>query len=396
MRQQAENIFEPRNLGQADRAIEAIDAHLAPITDIAQRGGQHIQNARTASNLLYAAANARAAPVDPEVAALLQTEAGQDALARAQRIASNEGRDPNAMGFDLDDQGNVVLRDVPSFETLDLVKRGFDSRLAEARNPMTGHLDLTGNPELGAIEGLRQRFVGRLDEINPEYPKARAAYAEHAQRKDALDRGYKAPTSALRPRDLNHVVGGLEPEGQLPEFQRGYATNLADQTEAMRRVSNPFTAITGAPAQQQKLGMVFPRGASDFQRIADLERAMSKTHTELLGGSQTAGRLQADAELGGGLATTAVDLATGGGLGSLWQAGRRIVGDTARLGIGSAGVRRAESVADPLFTTQPVDVGAFLDDLIARQAVRAARQGKAGRVGSGFGAGILLPAVTGQ
>lgn len=399
-RNQAERIFEPRALGQADRAIEAIDSHLAPVTDVAARGMEHIQNARLTSNPLYAAANARAAPVDEEVSSLLQTPAGQDALRRARSIAGNEGRDANAMGFDLNDQGEVVLRDMPSFETLDLVKRGFDARLAEARNPVTGQLDLTGNPELAAIEGLRKRYVGRLDELNDVYPKARAAYATEAAKKDALDRGYKATNAALRPRDLNRVVGGLKPD-QLPEYQRGYATSLADSAERTRLANNPYSVLFGSPAQQEKVATVFPDGAANFARVNDLEREMGKTRYEVLGGSPTAGRLQADEQLMGGLGTTALDLgsqlATGGGvnLGSILNAGSRMIGDNLKLGIGKKAVKRADEIAPQLFDTDPAAVSAYLDDLLARAAARAARSKAAGQIGSGLGAGVLTPLLVG-
>jgi len=390
----AERTFDPRQAGQAERAIQAIDANLAPVTNIAERGAMHIDNARTASNPLYAAANARAAPVDEEVAAMLQTPAGQDALARARGIAGNEGRDPNAMGFNLDDQGNVVLQNAPSFETLDMVKQGFDSRLAAARNPVTGQLDLTGNPELGGIERLRQRFVGRLDTLNDQYPAARAAYAEQAQLKNALDGGFEATAPRLTPRDMQATVDNLRP-AQVPEFQRGYATNMADQAERARMVSNPYSGIYGSPAQRQKVDMLFPDGAPNFSRVNDLERDMVKTHYETLGGSPTAGRLQADQQLSGGAGAAALDIGLSGGLpiASLLRTGAQAIGDNLKLGMG---VKRADEIAPTLFNDNPDEAIAFLNDLIARQAIRAGRQGSAGRLGGWTGAGVLAPLTVGS
>lgn len=396
----AETIFDPRALGQADRGVGYIDDILAPRVNLAERGAQHITDARTASNPLYEAAKARAAPIDDEVAAMLQTDAGRDALQRARSIASNEGRDPNAMGFDLDQSGEVVLRDAPSFETLDLVKRGLDARLEAARNPLTGQLDLTGNPELGAIEGLRKRFVAKLDTINDTYPQARAAYAERASLKDALERGYAAPVGTVRPRDLDAALPKLRPD-QVPEFQSGYATRMGDQVEQVRQSANPFQSIYGSPAQQQKIGSVFPQGADDFARVNELERALQKTYTETLAGSPTAARLQADDQMNGGLGTVALDgmsqMVTGGGLGigSLINAGRRMAGDSLKLGIGNQAVKRADAIAPVLYDTSPQVATDYLDELLATAAIRAARGKTAGQIGSGIGSGVLTPLLVG-
>lgn len=393
----AENTFEPRALGQGDRAVEAIDTYLAPVADIRARSGDLMQAARTASAPYYNMASQRAGVIDDEVAAILNTDAGKDALSRAYRIASNDGRDPNKMGFDLNDQGEVILRDAPSFETLDLVKRGLDDKLGEYRNPMTGKLDLEGNPLARSVEGLRQRFVGRMDALNDQYPKARAEYAQYAQQRDALDRGYRAPSTTLRPRDLPAITGSMKPE-QLAEFQRGYATKLADDVDATKLVSDPFKRIYGSTADQQKIDTLFPQ-SQDFRRIAELERDMSKTAYETTGGSPTASRLAADNQLTGNLGTMAVDagtqMMTGGGapLGSMWKAAQAALSGSAKLGIGKAAERRATELAPVLFdTSNPAASAAMLDEITQTAIKLAQRKREAGRYGALYG-GLAAPAI---
>lgn len=386
----AENTFEPRALGQADRAVEAIDNYLAPVTNMAERSGNLMQAGRTASAPYYNMAAQRAGVIDDEVAAILNTDAGKDALGRAYRIASNEGRDPNKMGFDLNDQGEVILREAPSFETLDLVKRGLDDKLGEFRNPVTGKLDLQGNPLAQSVEGLRQRFVGRMDALNDQYPKARAEYAQYAQRRDALDRGYQAPSTMLRPRDLPAITNAMKPD-QLGEFQRGYATRLADTVDSTRLVSDPFKRIYGSTADQQKIDMLFPK-ASDFRRLTELERDMGKTAYETTGGSPTAARLAADAQLESNLGTMAVDagsqMMTGGGapLGSVWKAAQAALSGSAKLGIGKAAERRATELAPVLFdTSNPAATAAMLDEITETAMKIGQRRREAARYGAIYG-----------
>src|SRR3546814_2201273 len=116
---------------------------------------------------------------------MLQTPAGRQALAQARTIAANEGRDPNALGFDLDMEGNVILTSSPSPQTIDLVKRGFDDVLEGYRDPTSGRLNL--DEGVRAVEGLRQRYLGEADRLYPDtYPQARAAFAGPASENTAL------------------------------------------------------------------------------------------------------------------------------------------------------------------------------------------------------------------
>lgn len=329
---------------------------------------------------------------------MLQTEAGQSALTRARTIASNEQKSPESMGFDLNDQGEVVLRQAPSFETHDMIKRGFDARLNEARNQVTGELDLTNNPVLQGINNLRKRYVGRLDQLNEIYPKARAAYGEHAQLKDALDRGFDAPSN-LVDRDLNAVVGDLSPP-QLAEYQRGYATNMADTARRARLVSDPYKSIYGGTDQIDKVKTLFPQGAPQFNRINELEQDMAKTRHEVLGGAATAGRLGADAQLGGGVGTAALDvgthLATGSplGMGTVLRMALKGIGDSAKLGMGKKAVSLADDIAPQLLNPNPAEANALLEELIARSAFRVGRKQAAGRWGGVLGASGL-PTIAG-
>jgi hypothetical protein len=92
----AETTFEPRALGQADRAVEAIDNYLAPITDIKSRGRDLIEAGNMASRPYYHMAGqvtnptrpgmemfySQPANADRELTAILNTPTGKQALNR--------------------------------------------------------------------------------------------------------------------------------------------------------------------------------------------------------------------------------------------------------------------------------------------------------------------------
>jgi hypothetical protein len=108
----AENTFGPRNLGQADRAVNAIDTHLAPITNIEQRAAQIKKQAWDAADPLYQDAFSQPAPIDADLQNILRRPAGKSALANAYEIAQNSGRNPSELGFVLDDAGQPTLADL--------------------------------------------------------------------------------------------------------------------------------------------------------------------------------------------------------------------------------------------------------------------------------------------
>lgn len=297
---------------------------------------------------------------------------------------------------------------LPTFETLDMVKRGFDARLDEARNPVTGTLDLQGNPQLQAIEGLRQKFVSRLDQLNDSYPKARAEYARFAKRADALDQGLKMTSPSLPQRTFDRMLGDAsaydanfrqDMDMLRPEIQRGYATGMADQVGKARLSGNPYEPIYGSPNQQQRVASLFPEGAAKFDRLYNLEKDMTKTAREITGGSPTAPRQAADKSFAGDLSTAVIDAGsqavTGGGLnlGSLGRGAMRMLGDRAKYGIGKKAEEKASNVAKILLNTNPRAVLDYIEDLGRRQLEDQFRKQTFKKRGGLFGA-VSVPVVT--
>src|SRR3546814_19291831 len=105
------------------------------------------------------------------------------AYRNAARIAGEEGVEPRGLGLAFNDAGDVVFEETPAnMRTLDYIKRGLDDVLERYRDPTTGRLvlDNTGR----AIDQTRRALLDELDNINPDYAKARAAWAGPSQNLD--------------------------------------------------------------------------------------------------------------------------------------------------------------------------------------------------------------------
>ena len=377
-RQLAEDVFGPRAYGQADRAVQAIDTHLAPITDIGKRAAEIKASAQTASRPFYDAARAQAAPVDEELAAIMQRPAAKTAMQDAYATAQNRGIDPQGIGFNLDDQGEVVLQKAPSFETLQLTKRALDAQLEPARNLITGKLDLEGRPDLQAIDELRHTLNTRMGYLNEDYAAGNRAYAAEIAKRDALNLGYsELPQGNVNQARMATATGRLKPE-TLPDAQAGYATAMADQVEKVRLSGDPFKAVYGSTLQQGKVGAMFPEGADNFGQIAGLESDMAKTAYETLGGSPTAARLQADQAFESAIP----DISSLSPKAALTKVALKRLQDRMRTG----GEAKAAALAPYLFNTDPAAALSLIDDIAVKSAKIAAQKEAYSRlVGPMFG-----------
>lgn len=375
-----------RALGQADRAQGQIARNFGPVDNPNEISAQLLAKARADSQPLYEAFRSQPARTSPELEAFLATPAGREALTNAQTIAANEGRDPNAMGFDLDQQGQVILRKDPSPETLDFVKRGLDDVVGGYKNPVTGRLDL--NAQGGSVEGLRKNFVAEVDRLYPDtYPQARAAFAGPASEREALQVGRDMANA--NPRDIAPRMESMTP-GQREQFKLGQRVAMSDTVDKVRYSSNPYQNIYGSPVAQQRAATVFGEGpAAGMKSAYDLEQRMAQTAYDTLGGSPTAMRAAADETFDSGLPGLMTDagvsyLTGSGGQGITQKALTKIV-DNYRL---RGSKKRADELAPLLFNTDPAAVLAAVKALESKSAARKVYVKGARKVGGIFGASL--------
>lgn len=367
----AEDALIPRNRGQIDRFGAAVNRDLGPVANIPQTAADLTTQARTAAAPLYDAAYANPGASSVDLADLMQRPSMTAGLRRAHSIAKEEGRDPTTLGFDLDQQGEVTLTRVPSWQTLDYVKRGLDDTLEQYRDPLSGKLQL--NEATRAINNTKNDLLGRIDKVNPDYAAARAAYAGPVQARDAFQRG--VDSFSLSPNELAFQASGQSPE-HLAQMQIGQRSALMDRANAIRDVSNPFEATLGSPSARGRIDALYPGnpGTANLFRTRDLEQGLQRTTNDILGNSKTAQRLIADDAfatnplLEGALHAGAA-YASGGA--SIPGTAARMIGtglrDRMKLGMGQRATQRADALIPQLLDIDPASAIKRLDDLQARQ-----------------------------
>lgn len=330
--------------GQAKRILDASGSALGDTNFYGAIEDLYEEGATKAKPLYDAAYAVRPMWNTPETAKLqgiLKRASVRDALAKAERIASDDGVDPRSIGFD--DKGQITPQG-SSIQTLDYVKRGLDEMIEAERHPITGRLSTAG----GRIAKVRQELVDELDILAPDYGKARAAYAGPAASRDALALG----RAALDP-DMDLEVTAKDVAKLLDSdkafFRQGVARRIQDIVTKSPDGADAVKKIFGNQNIRAKLRAAFPDDASfnQFAKTMQAEAQMFATRGAVLQGSRTAPLSENIRDLGPNMLGDAVDIAaaaaSGNPTGILTKVGKAIAGRT--------GQRVRESTANELAKT---------------------------------------------
>ncbi len=364
----AEQAFVPRAQGQYDRLVGAINRDFGPTANVPQYSDDLIKKAQTAARPLYDQAYSAPGASSVDVSGIAATPMGQKGFRNAYDNVRNtlgpdgQPMDPTALGFDLNDAGEVALNRVPSFETLDYVKKGLDDIIESDFDPITKQY----GPNARAAIGLKQRLVSQIDEVNPAYAEARAAYAGPAGEREALRLGQSSLNAA--PDQMSFALKDM-PQPRLEQFRLGYRSGLAEQAGKTRLASNPWESAYGSPQAQQRIGALFPDGAQNFGKQYGLERELAQSNNSILGNSMTAERMIADSQFGGNmLGDLAFDVATTGApiKSSASMLGRLKKDELGRLGA----KKKADELAPYLFAPDAADAAKFYKQM-AKEATKA-------------------------
>lgn len=388
----AEQSFMPRAQGQYDRLIGAINRDLGPTANVPQYSDDLIKQAQAQSRPLYDKAFSASGASSVDVSGIAATPMGQQAFRNAYNSARNtlgpDGMplDPTSLGFDIAEGANeVLLNRVPSFETLDYVKKGLDDIIEGGYNPMTGQY----TADARAAIGLKQKLVGQIDNVNPAYAQARQAYAGPVGERDALQAGQKSLN--LPPDQLAFNIKGM-PQPRLEQFKLGYRSGMVDQAGRVRTASNPWNSVYGSPQAQQRVATLFPEGSTNFNRQAALEAELARTNNFILGNSMTAERQLADDAFGSNIAgDMAIDaVTTGTPIKTSLSLLARMKGDElGRIGA----TRKANEIAPYLFVPDAADAAKIYAETAKKAAKGKRAKGmfgsRKGRYGATSGAAAL-------
>lgn len=365
-----------RQEGQGERIAGAITRDLGPVANVRATSEALAAQAKQQAAPLYEAAYAAPIAISDDLQSIINRLPPQ-AVANARELARLEGRNPNTLGVDLNDLGEIVLTERPTMQTLDFIKRGLDDVVETFRDGTSGRLNLDTRGR--AVNGLLRDFVSELDRINPAYAAARAAYAGPTRLAAALQKGQSAVNATAD--DLLVMTRDLTP-AEAEQFRLGLRSGLVGKLEGAGDYANRVRQLVGTPRKRAALAQVFG-GEAEFDRflatLAD-EARVAQTYQSVAGNSLTAERQAFDDATGdAGLLGTATGAALDTARGNVGNAVTRIVADLRNYGAGEAGKRVRAEVAAALAETDPAVLRQALRDASRAQAGERVRLRNAGR-----------------
>jgi hypothetical protein len=199
-------------------------------------------------------------------------------MAGALHIAAEEGVDPNSLGLTFNAAGDPVFTKVPSWQTLDYIKRGIDDVVEANRDKTTGKLVLD---TLGrATDSTRTQYRNALKALNPSYRAALDTFSDGSASIDAVNRGRKIFTT--KPEQTRAFVANMSKSDQ-EFFRLGAADALLEKIAKTSVGGDDSKRLVGNSYVQDQLAPLFPR-KSDF----------NKFRHSVIGGSDTARRVAED------------------------------------------------------------------------------------------------------
>lgn len=156
--------------GLARRATDNNDALVSALRGMSPDLPQSIADRASAANQLYSAANQKTVQITPEIASLLDTPAGKEAVKIAETLANNNRIGPlfvNAPGTTTPASMNG--------QAAHYIKMALDD-LGNA-SPVSG----VGKAAISGVNSVREKFLQEVESQLPEYALARQTFASMSQ-----------------------------------------------------------------------------------------------------------------------------------------------------------------------------------------------------------------------
>ncbi len=284
-------IAEPQLIERAQTQVNRIDTDLRRTMRIGERDfkgdfDQIVANRQKISKPLYKRAFKTARPVDISeeingLRAIANQEVDKTARNQLNRVAN--------FFLTKDKKGKEVIRS--GLRELHKGKLSLDAMLGKsAANPTSAD-----NNAKAILTGFKNRLLAKIDDVNPDYAKARSVFSDSKRLEDALENG----RSFLRG-DAEFLVDDIArlPQTERELFRVGVVREL-NKMMGGRKIGNDLTQIFEKPNMANALRATFPDDQSFRKFYSDIadEVAFNATKNKVLGGSQTAEKMQDMADL---------------------------------------------------------------------------------------------------
>lgn len=181
-----------------------------------------------------------------------------------------DARNKFRLDDDLPDNGIIML---------DAAKKSLDDKIGKA-------IRQGERQEAKALLDIKKELVNKLDELNPDYKKAREVFSDFTAIENAQIQGLDF--SRLRPEELRRVMRNLT-VSEKEAFRIGVRENLQKTVSGTAEGADPAKRIFGNDFKKDQLRAIFPDEGKyrAFEKKMRQEIEAAKTKFRVLGSSMT-------------------------------------------------------------------------------------------------------------
>lgn len=265
-----------RFASQGGRAQSFIDRLTGGATDDLALKDSIRDAAKRTNDPAYAKANSRPAAQDMwdgEFGDLMRApavvKAAKEAEARGANRAAGQGGRPIKSPFSFADDGSIKWKPGvrPTLAFWNQVKINLDDAIDVAKRA-----GRTG--EVGDLNALKRRLVGKLDSAVPDYKTARQGAAAFFDAEDALDAGKKFVMQNRQNNEVRRALSKMTKEERLT-FGVGFASELKDQLGSISDRQNVINRLFSSPQSREKIELALGKqAAAELEQFVKIENTM--------------------------------------------------------------------------------------------------------------------------
>ena len=319
-----------------------------------------------------------------------------DAAKRAQKILQAEGKDVPDLAAILADKGKTYFGSYKDFLNQDLsteffhaLKMGMDDIIdAGTKVNAIGQTEVTKYAQ--KVIKTKNAFDKVIRDNNSLYAKANDAFSDKARLLNVFKDGTNVNKMDIR--SIQNKFEKMNP-GEKEAFKNGVVSHFIELAEKSSSSRNFVTQIFGNEKNKQLFKTIMdPKTYKQFEAYIKKEVAASKTLKDVLQGSPTATRLQAQRELAEGGGEALIQAGNRGLTGNLMYFGGKAINR-----LGGVDSQRAARIADKLFETNPSQQRVIINQLakeneaMAKEVARILQLSNksAGVAGGPFAVGVV-------
>jgi hypothetical protein len=198
--------------------------------------------------------------------------------ADARIMAQMSGDGPDAPNVDL------VSGEIPTFQTLDYVKRGLDDVLDTFRDKTTGRLRLDGRGR--ATLGSLTRFRRELERLNPAYKQALSAGGDPIRLEEAFAKAPQLFGLGVSERQFGTAIQRMG-DADRRALIAGYANKLFEDAQAGRLNTRRMNEIDTPLTRNKLANLMGPEQADDFISRIRQEVGMARSGGRMAPGTNS-------------------------------------------------------------------------------------------------------------